>query len=59
MKGAFVRGRFDISKVAAPGTIAAVAVKILPPPHPGIAQEESLKAGAGENGGMLVLDGHQ
>lgn len=57
VKGAFVRGRFDISKVAAPGTIVAVAVKILPPPHPGIAQEESLKAGAGENGGMLVLDG--
>lgn len=57
VKGAFIRGRFDISKVAPAGTIAAVAVKILPPPHPGIAQEESLKAGAGENGGMLVLDG--
>lgn len=57
MKGAFIRGRFDISKIAPAGTIAAVAVKILPPPHPGIAQEESLKAGAGENGGMLVLDG--
>ena len=57
VKGAFVRGRFDISKVAPAGTVAAVAVKILPPPHPGIAQEESLKAGAGENGGMLVLDG--
>lgn len=57
VKGAFVRGRFDLSKVAAPGSMAAIAVKILPPPHPGIAHEESLTAGAGENGGMLVLDG--
>ena len=57
MKGAFIRGRFDVTDKVRPGSIATVAVKVAPPPHPGIAEEESLKAGAGENGGMLVLDG--
>ena len=34
----------------------AVAVRISPPPHPGIAHEESIRAGAGFNGGMQALD---
>ena len=35
----------------------ALAVRVSPPPHPGLAQEESIKAGPGENGGMQMLDG--
>ena len=56
MKGAFVRGRFDVTGKLRPGR-NAIAVKVSPPPHPGIAHEESLTAGVGENGGMMMLDG--
>ena len=34
-----------------------VAVKVSPPPHPGIPHEQSVKAGVGENGGQLAIDG--
>ena len=34
-----------------------LAVRISPPPHPGIPQEQSIKGGPGENGGIMVLDG--
>ncbi|KQU62539.1 glycosyl hydrolase [Sphingomonas sp. Leaf339] len=54
MKGAFIRGRFPVTLAAGRN---AVAVKVSPPPHPGIAHEESLTAGVGENGGMMMLDG--
>ncbi len=57
MKGAFIRGQFDVSQALNPGAINVVAVKVSPPPHPGIAHEESLTAGVGENGGMMALDG--
>jgi beta-galactosidase/beta-glucuronidase len=57
IKGAFIRGRFDISQALRPGATNVVAVKISPPPHPGLPQEESLAAGPGENGGMMLLDG--
>jgi hypothetical protein len=40
-----------------PGVANAIAVKVSPPPHPGLAHEESLTAGVGENGGMQALDG--
>ncbi|QBM75098.1 glycoside hydrolase family 2 [Sphingomonas sp. AAP5] len=56
MKGAFIRGQFDVTGKLLPGR-NAIAVKVSPPPHPGIAQEESLTAGVGENGGMMMLDG--
>ena len=56
MKGAFIRGRFDVTDALVPGR-NAVAVKVSPPPHPGLAQEESLTSGVGENGGMMMLDG--
>ena len=35
----------------------SLAVRVSPSPHPGLAEEESIKAGPGENGGMEVLDG--
>ncbi len=56
MKGAFIRGQFDVSKALVAGA-NVLAVKVSPPPHPGIAHEESLTAGVGENGGMMALDG--
>lgn len=56
MTGAFIRGRFDVTGLLVPGR-NAVAVRVSPPPHPGIAHEESMTAGVGENGGMMMLDG--
>lgn len=54
--GAFLRGRFEVAGrlVAGENTLA---VLISPPPHPGIAHEQSLAAGPGENGGLQALDG--
>jgi hypothetical protein len=40
-----------------PGKANALAVRISPPPHPGIPQEESITAGPGENGGAMCLHG--
>lgn len=57
VKGAFIRGRFDVSSALRPGQRNALAVRISPPPHPGIPHEQSILAGAGENGGMQALDG--
>jgi beta-galactosidase/beta-glucuronidase/uncharacterized Zn-binding protein involved in type VI secretion len=53
-KGAFTRGRFAFTPQ--PGE-NVVAVKVSPPPHPGIPHEQSVKGGVGENGGQLAIDG--
>lgn len=55
--GAFVRGRFDVTNFLAAQGMNALAVRVSPPPHPGIAHEQSIKAGPGENGGIQLLDG--
>ncbi len=57
IKGAFIRGAFDVTDLLKPGKMNALAVRISPPPHPGIPEEESIKAGPGENGGSMCLDG--
>jgi hypothetical protein len=57
MKGAFVRGRFDVTSLLKPGQKNVLAVRVSPPPHPGIPQEQSIKGGVGENGGLQMLDG--
>ncbi len=57
MKGAFVRGSFDIAPYLDAKGGNVIAVKVSPPPHPGIPQEESMSAGAGENGGVMAQDG--
>ena len=57
IKGAFIRGKFDVTALLKPGHENALAVRISPPPHPGIPQEQSIKGGPGENGGIMVLDG--
>jgi hypothetical protein len=57
IKGAFTRGSFDVTGLLTPSQRNAIAVRISPPPHPGIPSEESLTSGVGENGGMMMLDG--
>lgn len=55
--GAFIRGNFDVTKILKPGGTNVLAVRVSPPPHPGIPQEQSIKGGPGENGGLMCLDG--
>jgi hypothetical protein len=57
VKGAFQRGSFDASRELKPGQKNVLAVRISPPPHPGIPQEQSIRGGPGENGGAMELDG--
>jgi hypothetical protein len=57
IKGAFIRGAFDITELLKPGQTNTLAVRVSPPPHPGIPHEQSIKAGPGENGGIMVIDG--
>jgi len=53
-RGAFIRGQFDFVPVAGENVIA---VRVSPPPHPGIPHEQSVAGGVGENGGQLAIDG--
>lgn len=57
IKGAFIRGTFDVTDGVTPEKENVLAVKVSPPPHPGIPQEQSIKGGPGENGGIMCLDG--
>jgi beta-galactosidase/beta-glucuronidase len=56
IKGAFTRGIFDVTGQLKTGR-NVLAVRVSPPPHPGIPHEESIAAGPGENGGNLAIDG--
>lgn len=53
-RGAFARGRFAFDAVAGENVIA---IRVSPPPHPGIPHEQSISGGVGENGGQLAIDG--
>ncbi|MBB6145839.1 hypothetical protein HNQ77_003809 [Silvibacterium bohemicum] len=55
MQGAFQRGVYDVTKLAKPRNV--LLVRVSPPPHPGIPEEESVIAGPGENGGSMEIDG--
>jgi hypothetical protein len=57
VKGAFIRGVFDVTGKIRPGQANALAVKVSPPPHPGIPSEESIAYGPGQNGGAMAIDG--
>jgi len=57
IKGAFIRGTFDVTDAVKTDGTNILAVRVSPPPHPGIPQEQSIKGGPGENGGMMCLDG--
>jgi hypothetical protein len=55
--GAFRHKSFDVTALARASDALVVAVRIDPPPHPGIPHEQSIAAGSGPNGGMMMLDG--
>jgi hypothetical protein len=57
MTGAFLRGSYDISELLSASGNNTLAVRISPPPHSGIPQEQSIHGGPGENGGTMLLDG--
>jgi len=57
IQGAFIRGRFDITKFVKPGDTAVVAVKVTPQPHPGVPHEHTIANGVGRNGGITAIDG--
>ena len=56
-KGAFIRGKFDITDEVKPGQKAVIAVHVWPQPHPGISHEHTLRNGLGKNGGITAIDG--
>ena len=56
-RGAFLRGRFDISANVSAGKKAVIAVLVAPQPHPGEPHEHTLRAGLGQNGGITAIDG--
>lgn len=55
--GAFIRGIFPVTADLKPSGQNVLLVHIDPPTHPGIPQEQSVLGGAGENGGIMELDG--
>ncbi len=57
MRGAFIRGDFDVSANVKPGREAVVAVLVSPQPHPGIPHEHTVANGVGKNGGETAIDG--
>ncbi len=57
IRGAFIRGKFDITSHVKPGEQAVVAVHVFPQPHPGVPHEHTLLAGIGKNGGISAIDG--
>jgi hypothetical protein len=57
MRGAFIRGNFDITALVKPGQKAVVAVEVSPQPHPGVPHEHTLRDGIGLNGGESAIDG--
>ncbi len=55
--GAFIRGIYDVTNLLKPSGQNVLAVRISPPPHPGIPHEQSITGGAGYNGGAMLIDG--
>ena len=51
VKGAFIRGVFNVTSLLQPGKKAALAVLISPPPHPGDPWEKTIANQRGPNGG--------
>ena len=56
-RGAFIRGKFDITSLVKPGKTAIVAVHVSPQPHPGVSHEHTIRDGIGLNGGESAIDG--
>ncbi len=55
MQGAFKRAKYNITRLARPDEPNILALKISPPPHPGIPHEQTLTE-VGQNGGALGED---
>jgi mannosylglycoprotein endo-beta-mannosidase len=57
LRGAFIRGDFDVSQLVQPGRRSVLAVLIAPQPHPGVPHEHTVALGVGQNGGETAIDG--
>ncbi|GAB6012783.1 glycosyl hydrolase 2 galactose-binding domain-containing protein [Viscerimonas tarda] len=57
VKGAFIRGKFDITSYVKQSKEAAIAVRISPQPHTGIPFEHIMASVGGPCGGVGRLDG--
>jgi hypothetical protein len=57
IKGAFVRGIFDVTPYVTVGANNGLAVHVVPQPHPGETHEKTIAKGTGPNGGITGLDG--
>jgi mannosylglycoprotein endo-beta-mannosidase len=57
IRGAFIRGDFDISSRIRRGHPVAIAILVHPQPHPGIPHEHTVALGMGGNGGVTAIDG--
>ena len=57
IQGAFIRGRFDITKLVEAGKTAVLAVQVFPQPHPGVPHQHTIANGVGRNGGVTAIDG--
>ncbi len=57
IRGAFIRGIFDITAQVTPGKKAVLAVEVTPEPTPGDPHEHTLRNGLGKNGGATAIDG--
>jgi hypothetical protein len=57
LRGAFIRGSFDITSQVKPGKQAVLAVLVSPEPNPGVPHEHTVRDGLGKNGGITASDG--
>jgi len=57
MKGAFIRGDFEVTDFVRSGKSAVLAVLVSPQPHPGTPIEHTVANGVGKNGGDSAIDG--
>ena len=57
IQGAFIRGRFDVTKLVRAGKTAVLAVQVFPQPHPGVPHPHTIANGVGLNGGITAIDG--
>ena len=55
--GAFLRGVFDLGPALHHNGENILALRLSPPPHPGIPNVQSIALGSGLNGGAMALDG--
>src|ERR1700684_3278867 len=57
MRGAFIRGDFDVSQFVQLWRRFVLAVLLAPQPHPGVPHEHTVALGVGQNGGETAIDG--